>query len=236
MITLAFDTSAKIASVAVLDGERVLASYSIDNGLTQSELIMPMAESALTALKLDFSDIGLIATSVGPGSFTGVRIGVSMAKGLAFGKDIRIAPVSTLEALAENLATQKGILVPCMDARRNQVYNALFECDGEKLTRLTEDRAISLTELCEELKKYSASKIYVCGDGYEVATRSLSAAEIEFEKTPSALIPESAASVGRVGIRMHEAGLSVTDRELLPTYLRLPQAERERLERQSAGK
>ena len=130
MITLAFDTSAKIASCAVLDGKKVLSEYSIDNGLTQSELIMPMAENMLAALKLDFSDIGLIATSVGPGSFTGVRIGVSMAKGLAFGRDIRIAPVSTLEALCENLVPFEGILVPTMDARRNQVYNALFECKG----------------------------------------------------------------------------------------------------------
>lgn len=236
MITLAFDTSAKIASCAVLDGERVLATYSIDNGLTQSELIMPMAESMLASLKLKFSDIGLIATSVGPGSFTGVRIGVSMAKGLAFGREIPIAPVSTLEALAENLFPFEGILVPCMDARRNQVYNALFECDGKSIKRLTEDRAVSLTELCAELSANNDKKIYLSGDGYEVAIRALSAAGISFERTPAALIPENAVSVGFVGQRMHEMGLSVSDTELLPTYLRLPQAERERLERQNSAK
>ena len=234
MITLAFDTSAKIASCAVLDGCRALASYSIDNGLTQSELIMPMAESLLASLKLKISDIELIATSVGPGSFTGVRIGVSMAKGLAFGKNIPISPVSTLEALAENLFPLEGILVPTMDARRNQVYNALFECDGKSITRSTEDRAISLDELCSELSAYKGKRIYLSGDGYEVTSRALEAAGINFERTPTVLIPESAVSVGLVGQRMHEAGLSVSDTELLPTYLRLPQAERERLERQKA--
>ena len=236
MITLAFDTSAKIATCAVLDDERALASYSIDNGLTQSELIMPMAESMLSSLKLSFSDIGLIATSVGPGSFTGVRIGVSMAKGLAFGKNIPISPVSTLEALAYNLFPFEGILVPCMDARRNQVYNALFECDGKEIKQITEDRAISLSELASELSNFEGKKIYLSGDGYEVASRALSAAGISFERTPAALIPENAVSVGRVGLKMYQAGLSVSDTELLPTYLRLPQAERERLERQSATK
>ena len=236
MITLAFDTSAKIASCAVLDGSRALASYSIDNGLTQSELIMPMAESMLASLKLKFSDIELIATSVGPGSFTGVRIGVSMAKGLAFGKNIPISHVSTLEALAENLFPFEGILAPCMDARRSQVYNALFECDGKKIKRLTEDRAISLIDLFAELSAYGDRKNYLSGDGYEVASKALEAAQIKFEKTPAALIPENAVSVGLVGQRMHIEGLSVSDTELLPTYLRLPQAERERLERQKATK
>jgi len=236
MITLAFDTSAKVASVAVLDGKKVIASYSIDNGLTQSELIMPMAENMLSALKLDFSNIDLIATSVGPGSFTGVRIGVSMAKGLSFGRGIKIAPVSTLEALAENLFPLEGILVPCMDARRGQVYNALFECDGEKITRLTEDRAISLSELAEKLKGYEGKKIYLSGDGYDVAYKALSDGGIKCEKTPRALILEDAGSVGAVGIRMYEAGLAISDMELLPTYLRLPQAERERLERENAKK
>ena len=104
MITLAFDGTAKVASCAILDGQKVLSIYSIDNGLTQSELLLPMAESMLTALKLSFSDVGLYATAVGPGSFTGVRIGVSLIKGLAFSKNTPCVPVSTLEALAENLA------------------------------------------------------------------------------------------------------------------------------------
>ena len=125
MKILAFDGTAKAASVAVLDDERVLGYYTVDNGLTQSELLLPMAENLLKSLKLSFSDIELFATSVGPGSFTGVRIGVSLIKGLAFGKNLPCVEVSTLEALAENLVGIQGRIVPCMDARRNQVYSAM---------------------------------------------------------------------------------------------------------------
>ena len=131
MKILAFDGTARAASVAMLDGERVLGYYTIDNGLTQSELLLPMAENLLESLKLSFGDVELYATSVGPGSFTGVRIGVSLIKGLAFGKGLPCAEVSTLEALAENAATLKGIIVPYMDARRAQVYSATFRSDGE---------------------------------------------------------------------------------------------------------
>jgi len=127
MICLSFDTSAKVASVAVLEDKKTLASYSVDNGLTQSELILPMAEDIMKKLGLSYSDIELLATSVGPGSFTGVRIGVSLVKGLSFGKGIPCVGVSTLEALAENLRGLPGVIVPVMDARRSQVYNALFE-------------------------------------------------------------------------------------------------------------
>ncbi|MBP3583767.1 MAG: tRNA (adenosine(37)-N6)-threonylcarbamoyltransferase complex dimerization subunit type 1 TsaB, partial [Clostridia bacterium] len=165
MKILALDTTAKVASVAVLEDGRALAEYSVDNGLTQSELILPMAEDILKKLKLDFSDIELYAVTTGPGSFTGVRIGVSLVKGLAFGRSTPIVEVSTLEALAENISPLDGILVPCMDARRGEVYNALFTSDGECVTRLTDDRAISLDRLAEELSEYGADrKIYLSGD------------------------------------------------------------------------
>ncbi len=231
MITLAFDTSAKVASVAVLDGSRTLASYNIDNGLTQSELILPMAEDMLKSLKLGFSDVGLLATSVGPGSFTGVRIGVSLVKGLAFGKDIPCASVSTIEALAENLRGLDGIILPVMDARRNQVYSATFISEQGELKRVTEDRAIALTDLAEELKSYEGKRIYLVGDGYSVAHKTLGALGVKLENTPEILINEHASSVGRIGIKKYEAGETVSDLEISPVYLRLPQAERERLER-----
>ena len=236
MKILAFDGTARIASVAVVEDTRILASYSVDNGLTQSELLLPMAEDMLKALKLDFDDIGLYAVSVGPGSFTGVRIGVALVKGLAFGKNTPCASVSTLEALAENLSPMRAIIVPCMDARRNQVYNAIFEGDGKCIRRLTADRAISLTDLCEELKDYSDKRIFVCGDGYEVAIKALTAGGIKCETTPEMLIGESAVSVARVAKRLYDNGETVTDTALMPTYLRLPQAERERLERENITK
>ena len=236
MKILALDTTAKVASVAVLEDGRALAEYSVDNGLTQSELILPMAEDILKKLKLDFSDIELYAVTTGPGSFTGVRIGVSLVKGLAFGRSTPIVEVSTLEALAENISPLDGILVPCMDARRGEVYNALFTSDGECVTRLTDDRAISLDRLAAELSEYGADrKIYLSGDGYGVARRRLLANGLKIESTPPLLINENAASVGRVAYRKFLSGSSVSDLELSPSYLRLPQAERERLEKEKSS-
>ncbi len=233
MKILAFDGAAKAASVAVADGDRILAHHTVDNGLTQSELLLPMAEDMLKSLKLSFSDIELFATSVGPGSFTGVRIGVSLVKGLAFGRNLPCVGVSTIEALAENIRGLRGIIVPCMDARRGQVYSATFCCDGENLTRLTEDRAISLSALAEELSTYEGKDIYLCGDGYRVAKTALSTAGIKLCETPELLILENAASVAKVAKRIYESGEWVSDEQLSPVYLRMPQAERERLEREA---
>ncbi len=232
MKILAFDSTAKVASVAVSDNEKILASYSIDNGLTQSELLLPMAEDMLRSLKLDFDDIDIFATSVGPGSFTGVRIGVSLVKGLAFGKNKPCAAVSTLEALAENLMPLDGVLVPLMDARRQQVYTAIFLSDGESVRRECEDTAISITELAKKLATYRDKKIYLSGDGYSVARPMLSELGIKVEKTPDALINQSAASVARLAYKRFLIGEYTTDTEISPTYLRLPQAERERLMRE----
>lgn len=231
MITLAFDSTAKIASVAVCDGEELLALYNIDNGLTQSELLLPMAENILKSLKLTVDDIGLFAVSVGPGSFTGVRIGAALVKGLAFGKNIPCVEVSTLEELAENLLGLEGIIAPCMDARRNQVYNALFRCDGEGLVRLTEDRAISIPDLAEELKAFGDERIYLSGDGEAVARAGLTAAGIPLSNTPKLLISENAYSVARIGYKKYKSGEYTNDLGVSPSYLRIPQAERERLER-----
>ena len=236
MKILAFDGTAKAASVAVCDGDRILGCTTIDNGLTQSELLLPMAEDLLRSLKLSFNNIDIYATSVGPGSFTGVRIGVSLIKGLAFGRDLPCVEISTLEALAENLRGLKGIIVPCMDARRNQVYSATFMSDGESLTRLTEDRAIALTDLANELEAYTETNIYLSGDGYAVAKKALTARGINLESTPELLILENAASVAKVAKRKYESGEYVSDSALSPMYLRMPQAERERLEREAQKK
>ncbi len=235
MKILAFDGTAKAATVAVTDGDQILGYTTINNGLTQSELLLPMAENLLRDLKLSFSDMDLLATSVGPGSFTGVRIGVSLVKGLAFGKNIPCVGVSTLEALAENLFPLKGILLPCMDARRGQVYSATFHSDGKEMTRLTEDRAIALSDLAEELKQYGES-IYVSGDGYDVAVKALSSLGVELCPTPELNILENAVSVARVAKRKFERDETVSDCELSPVYLRMPQAERERLEREAQNK
>ncbi len=231
MLTLAFDSTARIASCSVIKDGRVLSDFSIDNGLTQSELLLPMAEESLRRLKLSFDDIDLIACAVGPGSFTGVRIGVSTVKGLAFGRSLPIAPVSTLEALAYNLKGLSGITVAVMDARRDQVYSAIFRQADGSIERLCEDCAVSLGELNSMLKDYEGMPIYLVGDGYDKAYAALTSLGVSICQTPPLLKLQSAASVGAVGEVMYKAGLCVTDTELSPTYLRLPQAERERLDR-----
>ena len=231
MYTLAFDGTAKVASVAVGDDDRIIALYSIDNGLTQSELLLPMAEDMLRSLGLSFSDIGLFATSVGPGSFTGVRIGVSLVKGLAFGRGIPCVGISTLDALAENLKGLSGILVPCMDARRSQVYTAIYSSDGERIEKLTDDMAISISELRDRLASLGEKDIYLSGDGYDTVKKVFSSLGFETKNTPKELRLENAASVARIAYEKYLSGEYTTDTELSPTYLRLPQAERERLER-----
>ncbi len=232
MKILAFEGTAKIASVAVSEDEKLLGLCSIDNGLTQSELLLPMAEDLLKSLKIDFEDIELYAAAVGPGSFTGVRIGTAIIKGLAFGKNIPCVSVSTIEELAENIAPLKGILVPTMDARRGQVYTATFESDGKTVRRLTEDRAISLSELADELAAYSGKDIYLSGDGYAVAKKALSELGIAVKETPELLVNENAYSVAKIAYRKYLNNEFTDDASVLPTYLRVPQAERERIERE----
>ena len=231
MKILAFDSTAKSASCAVCDGEKLLALFNVDNGLTQSELLLPMAEDALKSLRLSFSDIDIFTASMGPGSFTGVRIGAALVKGLAFGRSVPCISVSTIEALAENLTSLDGVIVPVMDARRSQVYTAIFESDGETLVRKCDDCAIPIKELAEMLREYKGKRIYLVGDGYDVARRGLTVEGITLQNTPPLLISASAYSIARVALRKYERGEYEDDKSISPIYLRLPQAERERLER-----
>lgn len=232
MKILSFDSTARVASVAICDNGRVLASYNVDNGFTQSELLLPMAESVLKQTGLSFSDIDAYAVTSGPGSFTGVRIGVALVKGLAFGREIPCISVSTLEALSENMRGLKGIIVSAMDARRSQVYTALFRSDGENITRITNDLAISLDSLSEMLLGYKDEPIYVVGDGYDVVIKSLEKHSIRHEDTPILLRLQNAASTAKIAEIMIKNGNVLNDKELKPTYLRLPQAERERIEKE----
>ena len=229
MIILSLDTSATVASAALCDDERLLAEYTLNNGNTHSETLLPMVESLLTHFGITTDDIDIFASSTGPGSFTGVRIGVATLKGLAFGKDKPCVSVSTLEAIAKNLCVHKGLICPVMNARRSQVYTALFRSDGEKLTRLMPDSAISIAELDEALSKYG-EPIAFCGDGYDITLAAL-------EKTQSYPVPErlrhqSAYSVAQVALRNYLAKNYTDDAKLTVTYLRPSQAERERMERE----
>jgi tRNA threonylcarbamoyladenosine biosynthesis protein TsaB len=229
MKILAVDTSALTLSVALTEDKKPVAQTTLNTGHTHSETLLPALEKLMDFASWKVSDIDLFAVSEGPGSFTGVRIGVSFVKGLAFGGK-KCVGVSTLEALAYNLLGFKGIISPVMDARRGQFYNALFVSDGKSLTRLSEDRAISAEELEKELEKYSDTSVYLCGDGYEIARKMLKNENIE--DTPEALLKQNAYSVAVVALKEYEKGNATDDSTLSPTYLRVPQAERERLERE----
>ncbi len=225
MKILAFEASAKAAGVAVTENGKILGEYYTDSGLTHSETLMPMCESLLKTLKLTLNDIDLLAVSAGPGSFTGLRIAVSAVKGIMLGSGKRCVPVSTLEALAQNVSMFEGIICAAMDARCNQTYNALFSCESGKITRLCNDRAISVDELVEELKKFENKPIICVGDGAHLCYNS--AREMKnVSIAPQNLVYQHASSVALIANEDN----AVDERELSVIYLRLAQAERERLE------
>lgn len=228
MKILALDSTAIAASVALCEDEILLGEYTIQNGNTHSETLLPMIESLLHHFALSANEIDLFALSAGPGSFTGVRIGAATVKGLAFGKNKPCIGVSTLEALALNLSVADGLICPVMNARRKQVYTALFRAQNGVLERLMPDCAIAISELDEKLSAYE-EPVRLCGDGYDITAELLTH---EIIPTPARLRPQSAYSVAQAALRLYHEGVRTTDAQLSPIYLRLPQAERERLERE----
>ena len=228
-LVLAVDSTAKVASAAVTRGEELLYTATLDTGYTHSETLLPMIEGMLAALRLNVRDIGVFACAAGPGSFTGVRIGAATVKGLAFGTETPCAGVSSLEALAYNMLGLEGVFCPSMDARRAQVYNALFRCRGGKIERITSDRAIGIKELAEELSAYTGEPLYLCGDAHDILCAALPEYGIKPAQTPVLLRRQNAYSVALCAYKAYLSGDAVTGEGLKPVYLRMPQAERERL-------
>ncbi|MBE6687079.1 MAG: tRNA (adenosine(37)-N6)-threonylcarbamoyltransferase complex dimerization subunit type 1 TsaB [Ruminococcaceae bacterium] len=225
MKILAIDSTAVAASAAIIDDNKILAELTVNNGHTHSETLLPLVEKALYAASLDIDSIDLFAVSAGPGSFTGVRIGISLIKGLCFKKNKPIAGVSSLEALSYNLKGFEGIACPVMDARRNQVYTAIFQ-NGQ---RMTDDMLIPVSELEDMLKEYN-TPIRFTGDGYDLALNSISLPYVT--ETPVRLRLQSAVSVALCAKNNYEQNKNIfTDSEVQPIYLRASQAERERNER-----
>lgn len=229
MLILAIDTSANTATCALSRDGRLLALYTVNGLLTHSETMLPMIENMLSKAALTIDDVDAFAVSEGPGSFTGVRIGVSLIKGLAFDKNKPCIGVSTLDALAKNLDGIGGYAVPVMDARREQVYTAVF-CDGE---HLTEDMLVPLSELRDKLCELGVTDIRLCGDGYDVAKKYFATTTVNVIDTPALLIPQNAFSVALVAEEQLSGAKS--DRELTARYLRASQAEREREEKLKAN-
>ena len=223
MLILAFESSARPASVALLEDGHILSQYSQCSALTHSRTLLPMAEDMLKNAERSLKDVDLLAVAQGPGSFTGIRIGVSTVKGLAWALDKPCVGVSTLEAMAWQGLAAGGLVCPVMDARRAQVYNALFEIRHGRPERLTEDRPIALAELLEELRRLGRPAFLV-GDGAELAAKAMTDAALPFSLAPENLRWQSA-----WGVAMAAADKTPGNADsLLPVYLRLSQAERER--------
>lgn len=233
MLILAFETSAKACSVALARDGKLLAENYQNSGLTHSQTLLSMAQSTLHVCGLKPQDVEAVAVAAGPGSFTGVRIGVAAAKGFAWGLEIPCVGVSTLEAMAENAGLLQGTVVPVMDARRSQVYNALFRAENGMLIRMTPDRAISLEELGTELL-HCDGPIYLAGDGSMLTWQTLKDTVSGLNLLPEHRVHQRAAGVALLGEKMLQNGAVGDGAALQPNYLRLSQAERERLEREKA--
>ena len=230
MLLLAFETSAKAASVALFEGEKLLGESYQNTGLTHSQTLMVMAEDLLKQCGKTAADVTDIAVAAGPGSFTGVRIGVAAAKGFAWGAQLPCWGTSTLESMALGLGIFQGYVCCAMDARRNQVYNALFYVNQGVAERISPDRAISLAELGGELEKLEGP-IYLVGDGSLLTHKTLGAQLSNLILPPEHRLHQRACGVGLAALQMMTRGESADGAALSPNYLRLSQAERERAEK-----
>jgi len=227
MRILAFETSAKAASVAVLQDGMLLGEYMQNGGQTHSRTLMKMAQDLLQNCDLNALNVDAVACAVGPGSFTGIRIGLAAAKGFAWGREIPLIGVSTLEAMAKNVAVADGIYCAAMDARRDQVYTACFAMDGGVFHRLTDDSAISLQELQQQLSAFEQN-IYLVGDGASLCYGAMSADLPNLNLFPEHLRMQRAAGTALLAWEQIQADQIIPAGDVQPNYLRLSQAERER--------
>ncbi len=231
MKILSVDTSSNVASVAITDDEKLICEITVNTKKTHSQMLMPMIDSALKQAELEISDIDLIVSANGPGSFTGLRIGVSAVKGIAHALDIPVVGVSILEAMAYNLPFCKYLISPIMDARRDQVYNAIYEWENEEILEVKAPRALSIEELTDELLK-SGKKVVFLGDGVKVHREFIK----EKMGDKALFAPVSALEQKASGLAAAAKNKkAVSCYELSPTYLRKPQAERELEEKENVS-
>ena len=233
MKILAIDSSAITASAALTEDGRLLGEFFLNTGLTHSETLMPMIQSVFQCAKAKPADVDLFAVSSGPGSFTGVRIGIASVKGLAMPFGTPCAGVSTLEAIAHNLAHLGGVVCAAMDARCGQVYGALFRARGGSLERLTPDRAISVEDLARECESLGGP-LYLAGDGAGLCSRAGGFQALGAVLAPEPLLYQRAWGVAKAAEAAAAQGKTVPPAALMPFYLRPAQAERS-LKKQHGG-
>lgn len=229
MKILAIDTTGHTASAAIITEDKLIAEFTLNNKLTHSQTILPMVAELCQKSETVLAEVDYIACAAGPGSFTGLRIGAATAKGLAFALQKEIVPVPTLDALAYNVFETEKIICPIMDARRNQVYTALYQWEGGRLCRLTELLAIGIDEVIKLAEGYP-KKVVFLGDGVAVH-RSRLEQNPDFIIAPPHCRLQRAAAVGALALQLAAAGKAIPGNALELIYLRKSQAEREREER-----
>ena len=227
MKLLAFESSAKAASTALLADGALLAEYTQNSGQTHSRTLMEMAKDMLTNCGLAPQDIDAVAVAAGPGSFTGVRIGMACAKGFAWGRQLPLYGVSTLEAMVRGAAYADGLWCACMDARKQQIYNAVFAMERGVLRRVTDDRALAISELAQELAGEKKT-IWLVGDGAKLTAETLAGSGLPLHLLPEQLRQQHASGVALCAMARIEAGDPGDAAALTPNYLRMAQAERTR--------
>lgn len=235
MRILAMDSSAVCASCALLEDGKLIGEQYLNVGLTHSQTMMPLVEHLLAAAHVTPAEVDGFAVNSGPGSFTGIRIGVAAVKGMAFGQEKPCVGISTLESMAYLFEGFDGVVCGAMDARCQQVYQALFEVRNGQVIRLCEDRALTIAELTDELKSLG-KPVLLTGDGAHVCEPAFAEKGIAFRLAPPHLRYQRAYGVARAAEQAFAQGRGVDAAALLPTYLRLPQAQRELKRRQAAGK
>lgn len=235
MRVLALDSSGLVASVALVEEDNLIAEYTMHYKKTHSQTLLPMLDEVSKMLELDLKTIDAVAIASGPGSFTGLRIGSATAKGLGMALDKPIVEVPTVEALAYNVCYTDKIICPIMDARRNQVYTGIYRWENNQFIVVEEQMAIGIDELLDKLQVYEQDVLFM-GDGVpvfcEVINEKLSKRAFY---APAHLMRQRAGAVGARGLEYLKIGKQVSATEHKPDYLRLSQAERERLERQQNG-
>lgn len=236
MKILSIECSASPASCAIIDDGKIKASSFINTKLTHSQTLMQMIINTLDNSATNLNDIDRIAVAVGPGSFTGLRIGISAVKGLASPNNIPCVPVSTLDGMAEQFCDRDCVVCAVMDARCNQFYNALFEIKNGEIKRLSEDRALMADELKAEILNISNdARIIICGDGADLFYKNVSELK-NITLAPEHLKFQSAVGIGLYAHKNSDKTNVIMPEKLLPKYLRLPQAERELLAKTEAKK
>lgn len=226
MRILSIDSATECASCAVIDDNKLLGEISLNDKKQHSVILMPLVDTLLKGLQLTIKDLDGFVVSKGPGSFTGLRIGMSVIKGLSQGTNKPFIAVSSLDALAYNMAYTDGIICPILDALRDNIYTALYSFEDDKLIKLTDYMAVHIDELIEILKKYN-KKVTFLGDATYKFNEKLKNNLDKVYFPPKHLNIVRASSLGELGFNLLSSGKSDDLYSTSPIYLRKPQAERE---------